>query len=521
MSGPGTTQMHEAPRSTRGDLVAFVCLFALMFAYSLIQANIPGVNEPHYLTKARHVWDPSWCAGDLFLESSNPHLVFYRTVGALAAVTYFPVAAVLGRLLGSGLVAYGWQRLSRTVTGSRWAGFVSAAFALSLATFGNWSGEWLVGGVESKVFAYGFAYWATAVLLEGRVTAAGLLAGLSVSFHPVVGVWFTATLAAAALAHCTAWCPIRGLAGLKTRVWLLGGLTFLVAAAPGVVPALAVLGAGSEEAALEATRYQVTRRLAHHLNPFAFAGHAHLAAAIAVALWGGLTWAVVTRRLGGRLSGDARHSVIAVQVMVAASILIAAGGVLVAAGLPSDWAVKLLKFYPFRVADILVPWSLCLMTATILVTGTPLIAARLATAAAILVALGVPAHDRDSSRLSPSMKEDWGNVCWWVRSNTPEDALCLAAETRWAFKWFAQRPEYVNHKDCPQDPESIAEFRRRQRVLYDWSTAAIEDQLVTADELSDLREQTGIDYLITYRFGPIEPPPTHSGGYFHVYRLAP
>src|SRR5690606_21616877 len=58
-------------------------LLLLFLAYSFWCRPVPSVNEPHYLTKAKHYWQPSWCAGDFFLESSNPHLVFYRTVGAL------------------------------------------------------------------------------------------------------------------------------------------------------------------------------------------------------------------------------------------------------------------------------------------------------------------------------------------------------------------------------------------------------------------------------------------------------
>ncbi|MDP7379069.1 MAG: hypothetical protein QF516_13290, partial [Pirellulaceae bacterium] len=43
----------------------------------------PDVNEAHYLGKAKHFWMPDWCAGDLFLHSSNAHWLFYVTVGGL------------------------------------------------------------------------------------------------------------------------------------------------------------------------------------------------------------------------------------------------------------------------------------------------------------------------------------------------------------------------------------------------------------------------------------------------------
>ena len=55
-------------------------LFATLIGYSALRVPVPGINEPHYLTKSRHDWQPEWCAGDFFLESPNAHDVFYRPI---------------------------------------------------------------------------------------------------------------------------------------------------------------------------------------------------------------------------------------------------------------------------------------------------------------------------------------------------------------------------------------------------------------------------------------------------------
>lgn len=511
LAGVVERDSEDHRRTNRSFWVTVGTLFGLFLTYSLVQATIPGVNEPHYLTKSRHVWDSSWCAGDLFLESSNPHLVFYRTVGLLAAWFPFPVAALIGRVLAYGLLAYAWTRLAITFTRSSVAAILSAAVFLLIATLGNWSGEWLVGGVESKVFAYGFAFWATSSLFEGRLRSAAILLGFAVSMHPVVGAWFVVVLSVAGVLHHTAWVPIPAVAGFRLRRWILSGVLFLVAALPGLIPAFALLGAGTPELSLEATRYQVLSRLSHHLNPFEFSERAygHMAA---------LLVAVVVLAIAAKRS--TRPAMRSFQVAVAASVVIAVCGIVIALGLPDvDLSVKLLKFYPFRLADVLVPMLASMLFSQILAKR---VSTKIGTGVAIaiaVIAVGIPAHDRDSSRMRPVVKSDWGDACWWVRTETPEDALVLAADTRWAFKWFAQRPEYVNHKDCPQDPDSIAEFRRRQRLLFDWSTAAIEDRMVSDIELADLRTQTGIDYLLTHRFGPIEAEPVYQNRFFRVYRL--
>lgn len=489
-------------------------LFAMFLTYSQVQANIPGVNEPHYLTKARHVWDPSWCADDLFLQSSNPHLVFYRTVGWLAYVFPFPVAAILGRVLAYGLLAVAWVRLCRVLFDDVRVATVSAAFFLLLASLGNWSGEWLVGGVESKVFAYGFAFAGLSYLLECRVAAAGSLLGSAVSFHPVVGGWFTVCSAILVVIGCLRILSIPDQTRVPLRAWALGAAAFAATAAPGLIPAFAMLSSGDPEQAAEATRYQVTVRLAHHLDPTKFGATSH-ARFCATILSGALLLFVA---LSDRTAGRVR----ALAVIVAAAVLIAGVGVVIGWQKPvSDRMIGLLKFYPFRLADVLVPWFCAALLSRLATQKLRFTGSTILVLAAFAGALWIANPTRDSSRMRTAVRESWGDTCWWIRTNTSADALVLAPETDWAVKWFSQRAEYVNYKDCPQDPPSIAEFRRRRRVLWDWSTAATKDKMISKSEVAELHSLTEIDYFIAWQFGPFETEPVYSNEHFRVYDLRP
>ena len=67
----------------------------------------PHVNETHYLTKAKHYWDPAYCPGDLFLDSADAHLPFYWTVGWLTKWLSLPAAAWVGRIAAWLLLAVG------------------------------------------------------------------------------------------------------------------------------------------------------------------------------------------------------------------------------------------------------------------------------------------------------------------------------------------------------------------------------------------------------------------------------
>lgn len=492
--------------------LTLISLFAMLLTYSLVQANIPGVNESHYLTKSRHVWDNTWGEGDLFLESSNPHLVFYRTVGWFAHVLPFPTAALVGRVFAYGLLAYAWLRLTIVLFKRPTIALISAAFYLLIATLGNWSGEWLIGGVESKVFAYGFSFLAASLLFESRIRLAGLTAGAAVAFHPIVGAWFSLAVAGCVLAHCVGWRPLRAFARPLLKDWALGAAFFFIAAAPGVIPALAVLGTGTAEQAVEASRYQVTRRLSHHLDPTAFSLQAYRGFALLIVLA-----LVFLSQMKRRPTTDRCHSF---SVVVGCSIVFATVGVLIGLETPKpDWSIKLLKFYPFRLADLLVPWFVAALLAHRL-TDRAIASTTLAIAAFVL-SLTIPLPTRDSSRMQPDVKTAWGDACWWIRSETPADALILPADTDWSFKWFAQRAEYVNYKDCPQDPPSIAEFRRRRRFLYDWSAAALQDGLVTNTELADFRSQSDVEFIVARRFGPFEAKPAFENERFRIYDLRP
>ena len=62
------------------EIVLMTAIFAAAGAWPT-----PDTNEAHYLARARHSWDPSWGAGDFFLDSPEAHGVFYRLLGPLAA----------------------------------------------------------------------------------------------------------------------------------------------------------------------------------------------------------------------------------------------------------------------------------------------------------------------------------------------------------------------------------------------------------------------------------------------------
>ena len=81
---------------------------------------VPDVNEPHYLGKAIHFWNPDWIPNDAFLNSTDTHQVFYFTFGWLSLWLPPLWLAWVGRLLTWGLLAWAWRRLSYAFIPRRW-----------------------------------------------------------------------------------------------------------------------------------------------------------------------------------------------------------------------------------------------------------------------------------------------------------------------------------------------------------------------------------------------------------------
>src|SRR5262245_51121084 len=127
-SSPGAFLFGEADRRPWLAVAIVLLAFAVSGAW---RAPVPGVNEPHYLGKARHFWEPAFCSRDLFIASYDAHWLLYATVGSLTTVLPFEQAAWLGRLLAWTALALGWVMLAREVAPGRRAPVWSAALFLA------------------------------------------------------------------------------------------------------------------------------------------------------------------------------------------------------------------------------------------------------------------------------------------------------------------------------------------------------------------------------------------------------
>lgn len=521
----------------RPEWTGLCTLWGILVAWSLARAFIPGVNEPHYFCKAKYWWNPEWCAGDFFLASSNPHLVFYLTFGWLTRFFSLEITAFIARLLSLLVVARGWQVMSRLLLPRLDLQALALVLLLLCQSLVNFSGEWLVGGVESKVLAYGLGFWAIGTAATGKGIQAACLLGGATSFHPLVGIWLTLCVLGGVAWSWRDWSslPSRGSGQGSSPRYLrqYGGIVtcWLLWSLPGLIPALwMLLEPVSPRTRFAGDYLQVYYRLKHHLDPMEFPWWRYAA----YAGMGLLVW-VCHIRMKQTVQRQSRELPFAWKFMIGVllmSVLIAVTGVLLGLrfGLPEQMPaftlrLKLLKFYPFRIFDLLLPVLLSILACAYGLASSPSSETRanklwVLLASLLLAGLLSPFPARNSSRLSDSKRQAWLETCDWIRTHTPPDALIQTPRLAWGFKWFAERAEYVNYKDCPQESSGIVEWNRRLLLLREWGQSShANDQVYSREETADLASRTGIAYLVADRLGPFAQPPVFRNHYYRVYAL--
>lgn len=518
--------------------VLFIFLMFFVFAGS----PPPDVGEAHYLAKAKHYWDRSWCPGDVFLESKDAHGVFYWTFGWVTKHASLPAAAWIGRSVTWLLLAWSWRRLSFAVAPQRLMSILTAGLMLLLVRWCHMAGEWIVGGVEAKGCSYALVLLALESVLRERWRLAFLLAGGATAFHVLVGGWTGVAIGAAWLLVGRKQVPLLQLAPA-----LVGAAAL---AAIAVVPALALSRGAAADIQSEANRIYVFERLSHHLV-FHRLGGVHIARQVLLlAAWIWLAW-----QFGRQAAGIARlHAVVLGAVAIALAGVVIDQGIVAMAGLQGlskeeyqSLAAPLLKFYWFRLSDALLAVGVALAIGQrltqLLATGS-----RIGTIGLIVAMVAIGAnlaeigYHRSELRLpgsflqprpaaslngpgsrhrshsggsdvgassaasqaalelrEPNTRQQfqlWRSACQWAADNTPSEAKFLTPRRQQSFKWYAGRAEVVCWKDVPQDAESIVNWKRTLTEVFPPGSGATDLTFHSDAQLLALARKYGASYIL-------------------------
>jgi hypothetical protein len=489
---------------------------------------VPNVNETHYLTKAKHYWNPDWCAGDLFLESADAHLTFYWTLGLLTKWFSLPAVAWVGRFVAWISLAWAWERLSSQVVPVRWLSVVTALLLVTLIEKTNFAGEWVVGGVEGKCFAFVFMSWALSEMATGQWRRVWPLLGIASAFHVLVGGWSVICAGAVWLGE-----PRNSREKFTTLLpaLLLGG----VLALPGIVPGLLLTSAVPPEVRDQADQIYVFERLPHHLaihrlpRPEIISRFVRFGflLAVFVALW---NWNSL------RQPSEQTKSLGHLQRFALASIVICILGLcweLATANYPA-LSARILKYYWYRTSDIAVPIAVAIsLGALVAALATQRTRVSMCVAALAVLTPGYlllsDANERyqeltalDSQTTREALA--WRDVCTWARDNTSPRALFMIPRRAVTFRWYAERPAFFVWKDIPQDAKSQAIWWDRYQEAYFGAMNEFGEEIpyrslqeLGAERLLEIAAKHDIDYILTNEYPPLPMKVAYTNPWYRIY----
>ncbi|MEM0924397.1 MAG: DUF6798 domain-containing protein [Planctomycetota bacterium] len=498
---PNSSESEAARRSRLIACSEFLILLLLMFVYA--GDAPPMVNEAHYLAKAKSFWDPSWCSNDLFVSSTKAHTTFYALFGWPTQFVSLTASAWIGRLVGWSLLAIGLQRLCWSVFQRSWICLAVTIIWIAGIENGNLAGEWVVGGIEAKVPAYGMILLALAEMSQRRWNRVWLWLGGASAFHVLSGGW--SVVAAMVAWWFTEKKRIDRTPFFRVSLFVGGAIALL-----GLVPALALTMGTSSEMSTAAARIYTYYRIRHHLLPADFQFEWYLRHTALICLTGWLARKYLPdhsrlRPLAGFTAGAVGIAIVGLFVGLLPSIA-------------PDVAAKLLRYYWFRLTDAAVPLMFAMLVAAMLMDRSrdrvfvgvaALVGAGLLVGSSSLhrARRGVPPSVSNellgfdanaSSETQQQVMRDWLAVCRWATLSSDPEAVFLTPRHQQTFKWYAERAEVVNWKDVPQDANALAEWHRRFSEIYPERLGKVRVTIRYAD-LRSYRRQYGVEFMIVDR----------------------
>lgn len=482
---------------------------ALVLAVFAAQAAwpAPDVNEPHYLGKAKHFWDPDWASGDFFFESADTHRVFYASCGWLTGWLSLSGFAWCGRITTWLFLAGAWQQLCQAVVGRPGWAAPGAAIFLAFNVGCHLAGEWVVGGFEAKGLAYALVFAGLVALVRGRWNLTLVLLGGASALHVLVGGW-------AAVATGIGW--LLSSDGPPLRSLLPGMFGGAVLALFGIVPALEVNWGVEPQIVAEANEIYVYQRLPHHLLPQSFRWPFLVRYLFMLLVW------LAMNRASTENPGLKR-----LRSFVVASLVIALAGLVlsqVTLNHPEARAA-ILRYYWFRLADVMLPVGIAISALASLTSNNPKFKIQSLTFllwSFVCTALVVYAREdyaiwnlfRHTPRADKSGRvldaDDWREACEWLSENTPPDARAITPRMAQSFTWYAGRGQVVSWKDLPQDAAAVVRWWQRLEDVYGtphpefqrrWHESLTE---LPPERLRELSRRYNASYLVVEAEPPIE-----------------
>ncbi len=318
------------------------------------------------------------------------------------------------------------------------------------------AGEWIIKGVEPKVFSYAFVLMALSILIRpaSSLPLAALLLGIATSFHPLIGLY-------ASFSCCLMFLIKRQWASYSYLSYMKGCLAFLAGSLFAIQPIIShlfdrepVLEKSGE---LSSSYIYVYLRTPHHLVPASWPPGWQLRMAVLLSVFAGCYLLLRSTRLGNQ-DQKFLFSLNSIFLFVLSTLIPFGAGIIVST---FDQEGQLLKYYLFRFADVMLPFGACFFGALVIerilrLQKNNLLLMIPAVLACVLAVQTIPGFLTAVDRLqtfpvkSAGISQEWYDLCQWVKAETdPESLFITFPRGAESFPWLARRAFVGTFKQVP------------------------------------------------------------------------
>ena len=480
-------------------LLVWLVITAQVFIFNKFSGN-----EIDVLPSARQILDYNWLPGDWYLNLDIGYRqLFSYLVGILVDQLGFLYGAYAGRIIAYLLLALALVVFFRAIRLRFSLGLI--VVFIFLADQSLIAGEWIVGGVDTKTFAYAFALFSFSSLIQKRYLAGFAFAGAALSFHVLVGIY---ALFCSGVAMLLTWNSWR----IEWRTLLRQAWPFFITGIFGLLTILQQLLPQGDIDTDKAWQIYVELRVPHHVLPSAWNSNL---LTLQIILAAGFFLAIYLVKKKAASKFTAAYALGSVCLFVFGLAIFAIG------------ETNLLRFYWFRYPDVMIPFLTLVLVALVIsdltfidINDSPRLYKRWPSVH-LLISKGLPlflaivvillalqsitiiraSYRRGINRRPPKIQTSLK----WISENTPGHAVFLVDPLMSEFYVFAERAELVSFNHSPQSAADILEWYERiemsngsQPLDIPLSRGELQDNFYHLNEetIRQMAEDFGLSYYL-------------------------
>ena len=446
-------------------IASITLFFCLKF---LFIRNMGLVNEIHHLPLSRHFAEPTWLAQDIYYsEPPGYRLLFQILFGHLTTTVGFLATSIIGRILGYVSVAVGLWTLARRLG----IGLLTLLVAIGLFVYvrrpqGVIAGEWLLGGIEPKVFAYSALFMALSAMIAARYLWMTAWLGVAASFHALVGGW--ASIAVLLWLVWRRWDALR-----DVRRWLTEIAIYALTSIFALTAVLTQLLSPVEESSISPAYIYSFLRNPHHVNPLAWPMDEWWLLFAYLLVFGSCAFYLLRALPQDAKAAELIRNQTDFFCYVLCTLVLFGAGILIA---PLDRNGQILQYYPFRVGDLMLALGAALFLA---LTLEKLLwrhrRGAIAITLIILMAFGVEAtrfySEGMALRVFPiganGVNDEMVPLADWLKHNVPDGEIVISSPVKVAaLPWLSDHPSVAKFRFVPSASSADVEaWYERMRDL--------------------------------------------------------